>query len=153
MEIEGQLPAVKESDKIALPLRAVTEDYFKLMNLPMLGGREFRSSDEGKTVNVAIVNQAFADRYFPHGNAIGRKIWLGGRDQPGMEIVGEVSNGRTDDLTQAATPEVYLSLWQASAFSKHLVFARCPTHGQLWLQCSGSCAQWILRRPSKILRP
>ena len=76
MEIEGQPPAVKESDKTALPLRAVTEDYFKLMGLPMLGGREFRSSDEGKTANVAIVNQAFADRYFPHGNAIGRKIWL-----------------------------------------------------------------------------
>jgi putative ABC transport system permease protein len=32
-----------------------------------------------------------------------------------------VSNGRTSDLTQAAEPEFYLSLWQASAFSKHLV--------------------------------
>ena len=41
MEIEGQPPAVKESDKIAMPLRAVTEDYFKLMGLPMLGGRSF----------------------------------------------------------------------------------------------------------------
>ncbi len=121
MEIEGQPPAVKESDKTALPLRAVTEDYFKLMGLPMLGGRGVRSSDEGKTANVAIVNQAFADRYFPQGNAIGRKIWLNGRDKPGMEIVGEVSNGRTDDLTQAASPEIYLSLWQATAFSKHLV--------------------------------
>ncbi len=121
MEIEGQPPAVKESDKTALPLRAITEDYFKLMGLPMLGGRGFRSSDEGKTANVAIVNQAFADRYFPQGNAIGRKIWLNGRDKPGMEIVGEVSNGRTDDLTQAASPEIYLSLWQATAFSKHLV--------------------------------
>jgi putative ABC transport system permease protein len=121
MEIEGQPPAVKESDKTALPLRAVTEDYFKLMGLPMLGGREFRSTDEGKAANVAIVNQVFADRYFPHANAIGRKIWLRGRDQPAMEIVGEVSNGRTDDLTQAASPEIYLSLWQATAFSKHLV--------------------------------
>jgi putative ABC transport system permease protein len=121
MEIEGQPPAVKESDKTALPLRAVTEDYFKLMGLPMLGGREFRSSDDGKAANVAIVNQAFADRYFPHANAIGRKIWLNGRDKPAMEIVGEVADGRTDDLTQAASPEIYLPLWQATAFSKHLV--------------------------------
>jgi putative ABC transport system permease protein len=121
MEVEGQPPAVKESDKIALPLRAVTEDYFKLMGLPMLGGREFRSSDEDKAPSVAIVNQAFADRYFPHANAIGRKIWLRGRDKPATEIVGEVSNGRTDDLTQAASPEIYMSLWQATAFSKHLV--------------------------------
>src|SRR5216684_2778020 len=121
MEIEGQPPATKESEKTALPLRAVTEDYFKLMGVGMLGGREFRSSDEGKTINVAIVNQAFADRYFPRANAIGRKIWLDGRDKPATEIVGEVSNGRTDDLTQEASPEIYLSLWQATAFSKHLV--------------------------------
>ncbi len=121
LEIEGQPPAIKESEKTALPLRAVTEDYFKLMGVGMLGGREFRSSDEGKTLNVAIVNQAFAERYFPHGNAIGRKIWLNGRDKPATEIVGEVSNGRTDDLTQEALPEIYLSLWQATAFSKHLV--------------------------------
>jgi putative ABC transport system permease protein len=121
LEIEGQSPATKESEKTALPLRAVTEDYFKLMGVEMLGGREFRSSDEGKTLNVAIVNQAFADRYFPHANAIGRKIWLNGRDKPATEIVGEVSNGRTDDLTQDASPEIYLSLWQATVFSKHLV--------------------------------
>lgn len=121
LEIEGQPPATKESEKTALPLRAVTEDYFKLMGVGMLFGREFRSSDEGKTPTVAIVNQAFADRYFPHAYAIGRKIWLDGRDKPAMEIVGLVSNGRTDDLTQEASPEIYLSLWQATAFSKHLV--------------------------------
>ena len=121
LEIEGQPPATKESERTALPLRAVTEDYFKLMGVTLLGGREFRPGDEGKAPNVAIVNQAFADRYFPQGNAIGRKFWLNGRDKPATEIVGEVSDARTDDLTQASSPEIYLSLWQATAFSKHLV--------------------------------
>ena len=121
MEIEGQPPAVKESDKIALPLRAVTPDYFKLMGMALMGGREFRSTDDNKAPNVAIVNQAFADRYFPHGNVIGRKFWMNGRDKPATEIVGQIANGRTDDLTQAASPEVYMPLWQAQAFSKHLV--------------------------------
>jgi len=121
LEIEGQPPAVKESDRIALPLRAVTPDYFKLMSLPLMEGREFRSTDDDKAPKVAIVNQAFADHYFPHGNALGRKIWMNGRDKPGMEIVGEITNGRTDDLTQQASPEIYLPLWQATAFSKHLV--------------------------------
>jgi putative ABC transport system permease protein len=46
---------------------------------------------------------------------------MNGRNKPGTEIVGEVSNGRTDDLTQEASPEIYLPLWQAQAFSKHLV--------------------------------
>ena len=121
LDIEGQPPAVKESDKIALPLRAVTPDYFKLMGMALTEGREFRSTDDDKAPPIAIVNQAFARRYFPQGNAIGRKFWFGGRDKPGTEIVGEIANGRTDDLTQAASPEIYLPLWQANAFSKHLV--------------------------------
>jgi len=121
LEIEGQPPATKQSEKTAIPLRAVTEAYFKLMGLEILSGREFRSTDAGKAPNVAIANKAFADLYFPNGDVIGRKFWLEGRDKPGTEIVGEVSNGRTDDLTQTASPEIYLSLWQATAFSKHLV--------------------------------
>ena len=121
MDIEGQPPAVKEADKTVLPLRAVTPDYFNLMGIALTDGRQFRSSDDDKAPKVAIVNQAFAGRYFPHGNAMGRKIWFNGRDKPGIEIVGEIANGRTDDLTQRAAPEVYLPLWQATAFSKHLV--------------------------------
>ncbi len=70
---------------------------------------------------MAIVNQSFVRRYFPHGDAIGRRFWLNGRDKPGTAIVGEIANGRTDDLTREASPEIYLPLWQAGAFSKHLV--------------------------------
>jgi putative ABC transport system permease protein len=121
MDIEGQPPPAKESDKIALPLRAATPDYFKLMGLALIDGREFRSTDDGNAPNVAIVNEAFTRRFFPNSNSVGRKIWFDGRDKPGIQIVGEIANGRTDDLTQAPTPEVYLPLWQANAFSKHLV--------------------------------
>jgi putative ABC transport system permease protein len=121
MDIEGQPPAAKESDKIALPMRAATPDYFKLMGLPLIGGREFRSTDDKNAPGVAIVNRAFTHRYFPNSNSVGRKIWFGGRDKPGIQIVGEIANGRTDDLTQEPSPEVYLPLWQAQAFSKHLV--------------------------------
>jgi putative ABC transport system permease protein len=121
LEVEGQPPAIKETDKTAMPLRAITPDYFKLMGLAMLEGREFRSTDDRKAPNVAIVNQSFVDRYFPKASPVGRKFWMNGRDKPGTEIVGEVSNGRTDDLTQEASPEIYLPLWQAQAFSKHLV--------------------------------
>jgi putative ABC transport system permease protein len=121
LEIEGQPPALKESDKTALPLRAVTPDYFKLMGVGLIEGREFRFTDDDKSPQVAIVNQEFADRYFSHEDPIGRKFWMNGRNKPGTEIIGKISNSRTDDLTQKAAPEIYLPLWQANAFSKHLV--------------------------------
>jgi putative ABC transport system permease protein len=121
LEIEGQPAASKASDQISLPLRSVTQDYFKLLGLPILNGRDFRSTDIRNAPNVAVINQALADRYFPGANPIGKKLWMDGRQQPSTEIVGMVANGRTADLTQTAAPEIYLSLWQASAFSKHLV--------------------------------
>ncbi len=121
LDIEGQPAATKESDRISVPLRAVTEDYFKLLRLPIEQGRDFRSTDSGKAPGVAVVNQALADRYFPHAGAVGKKLWLDGRNKASTEIVGVVANGRTDDLTRASNPEIYLPLWQARAFSKHLV--------------------------------
>jgi putative ABC transport system permease protein len=121
MDIEGQPPAAKESDMISLPLRAVTPDYFELMGMALIDGREFRSTDDDKSPTVAIVNQAFTRRYFPNRNSVGRKLWLNGRNRPAVQIVGEIVDGRTDDLTQEPAPEVYLPLWQANAFSKHLV--------------------------------
>jgi putative ABC transport system permease protein len=121
IEIEGQPAAARETDRIAMPLRSATEGYFKLLRLPIVEGRDIRASDHRKAPAVAVVNKAFADRYFPGSSAIGRKFWTGGRDRPATEIVGVVGNSRTADLTQDAEPEIYLSLWQASAFSKHLL--------------------------------
>jgi putative ABC transport system permease protein len=121
LEIEGQPAPAKESDRIAIPLRSATEGYFQLLRLPLIEGRDIRSSDGRNAPAVAVVNKAFADRYFPGSSAVGRKFWTGGRSRPATEIIGVVANGRTADLTQNAEPEIYLSLWQASAFSKHLL--------------------------------
>jgi putative ABC transport system permease protein len=121
VEIEGQPPAAKESDRVEIPLRAVTTGYFNLMGLAIRDGRDVRPSDTQEAPRVAIVNQTLADRYFGKQNPIGKKLWLNGRQRPSTEIIGMVSNGRTDDLTQPAEPEIYLPLWQATAFSKHLV--------------------------------
>jgi putative ABC transport system permease protein len=121
LEIEGQPAPAKESDRIAIPLRSVTEGYFQLLGLPLIEGRDVRPSDNAKAPAVAVVNKAFADRYFPGTSSIGRKVWTGGRKGPATEIIGIVANSRTEDLTQTAEPEIYLSLWQATAFSKHLL--------------------------------
>jgi putative ABC transport system permease protein len=121
VEIEGQPPAIKASDRISAPLRSVTPGYFQLFGLAITDGRDFRSTDTRKAPSVAVVNQALADRYFPHGAVVGKKIWLNGRDKPATEIVGVAANGRTADLTQAPEPEIYFPLWQATPFSKDLV--------------------------------
>ena len=91
------------------------------MGVPVLDGRDLRDTDDRKAALVAVVNEAFAAKYFPGGRALGKYFWFGPRDQPGVEIVGVVANARTADLTRVPSPEVYQSLWQQSAFSKDLV--------------------------------
>jgi putative ABC transport system permease protein len=121
IELEGQPPAAKPADRLPVPFRAVTPGYFTLLGQSITEGRDFRSTDVRNAPGVAIVNQTLASRYFSGGPAIGKKIWLGSRTGPAMEIVGVVSDARTADLTRGAEPEVYFSLWQNSAFSKDLI--------------------------------
>jgi putative ABC transport system permease protein len=122
VEIEGMPPAAKASDRIQLPLRAVTPGYFAIFGQAITAGRDFRPTDVQKAPGVAIVNQALVDRYLPHTNPLGKKLWpWGGRQNSAIEIVGVVAKSRTGDLTKPAEPEVYFSLWQAQAFSKDLV--------------------------------
>jgi putative ABC transport system permease protein len=121
LDIEGQPPAAKPSDRLALPIRSVTQGYFDLLQVPLVEGRDFRSSDGRQAPRVAIINRAFAERYFKGVTPIGKKVWLGPRDQPAHQIIGVVADARTSDLTRAAEPEIYMALWQNSAFSKDLI--------------------------------
>jgi putative ABC transport system permease protein len=120
-EIEGQPAPARPADRTSLPFRSITPDYFKLLGLRIAEGREFRPTDGRDAPPVAIVNQALAAKFFPGSSAVGKKMWLRGRQNPPSEIVGVVTDGRTDDLSKAPTPEVYLSFWQNGAFSKHLL--------------------------------
>jgi putative ABC transport system permease protein len=120
-EFEGQPVAARPTDAAALPVRSVTPGYFDILRVSIAEGRDFRDSDVRDAPNVAIVNRALADRYFPGTSAVGKKVWRFGRQQPPSEIIGVVTNSRTGDLTRPPEPEIYLSLWQAGAFSKDLV--------------------------------
>src|SRR5207302_1467999 len=84
VEIEGQPPAAKASDRLSVPLRSVTPGYFQLLGLDISVGRDYRATDIRGALDVAVVNQTLADRYFPHGTAIGKKIWGNGRDRPAV---------------------------------------------------------------------
>lgn len=121
IEVQDFNPPNPNDGFVSLPLRSVTSGYFNMLNQPVLVGRDFRSSDRQGAPQVAVVNETFVERYIAGGNAIGKRIWTNGRENPPTEIVGIISDSRTNDLTAAPEPEVYLPLYQRSANSKHLV--------------------------------
>jgi putative ABC transport system permease protein len=125
LEIEGRPTPEALRGGLSFPVRSVTPDYFRALGLTLVDGRPFGASDNGKAPRVAIVNQAAVDRHFPGERALGRRLTFRGQTNL-IEIVGVLANTRTDSLTEAAKPEIYLPFWQSSAFSKHLVV---KTHG------------------------
>ena len=120
MEIVGQATSSRLADKMHLPLRSVTEDYFEALGIRLVAGRGFRASDNSDAPRVAVINETLAARYFPGADPLGRKLRFNG-DTNTVEIVGVVSNTRTEALSEAASPEIYFPLWQNGAFSKHLI--------------------------------
>jgi putative ABC transport system permease protein len=121
VEFPGQPGSSRLTDRISLPLRSVTEDYFDVMGMRLAEGRSFRDSDGPDAPRVAIVNATLAKRYYADRNAVGAHLqFAGGADKP-LEIVGVVADTRTEDLSEPAAPEIYLPFWQSGAFSKHLV--------------------------------
>ena len=54
--------------------QTVDEDFFKTLQIPMLQGRTFNDGDTDKTQEVAIIDEILAHKYFPNGDAIGKRI-------------------------------------------------------------------------------
>jgi len=118
----GTVAFVGRSDlgQVSFPLRAVTPDYFALMNMRIVAGRAFTDTDKNDAPRVVVVNQSLANRYFS-GDPVGRQMQFPGNPPRPLTIVGIVADTRTDALSQAPAPEIYLPFWQNGAFSKHLV--------------------------------
>ncbi len=88
----------------------ITPGYFATLQQPVLVGREFTAADAKGTAKVAVVNLAFAKRFFgAPQNAIGHLIGVDGRtsDKPDTAIVGVVGNIRHTDLRTELGPAVY----------------------------------------------
>jgi putative ABC transport system permease protein len=117
----GEMVFPGHADRVSVPLRSITEEYFDVMGVRMAEGRAFRSTDGRDAPRVAIINAALARRYYAGRDVVGATLAFAGSTDKPLEIVGVVADTRTEDLSVPAEPEIYLPFWQSSAFSKHLV--------------------------------
>jgi putative ABC transport system permease protein len=93
-------------------IRFVSAGYFDTMGIPLLKGRDFNERDLPDTPQVAIVNQALARKYWPSGEAIGKRISFSTRNPKWYEIVGIVGNVKHRGLDVEDKPEFYISFAQ-----------------------------------------
>jgi predicted permease len=95
----------------------VSEAYFRVLGIPLIRGRGFDERDRQGSMPVAIVNEAFANKFFANGDALGQHIKAGNPDEakPWLTIIGVVGNVSHPTLYMGydTGPCVYRPLRQA----------------------------------------
>ncbi len=109
---------------------AVDPAFFQGLSIPFVAGRNFDARDARGTAPVAIVNQAFVEKYLPGPNPIGRTFKLEsgpGRPDPTYEVIGVVGNTKYHDLREPFGPITYFA---ASQNAEPIPFLQVLIHTQ-----------------------
>ena len=126
-------------------IRVSTPDYFRAMKIPLLKGRTFSESDVGRSVNMAVVNDALARTVFPGQDPIGKQLSHFGPNDLTLEIVGVVGNVRHVGLDADPHSEIYQLLGQAQ-WPSMFVAIRTPTSDPTSLTAAAQNAVWSVNK-------
>jgi putative ABC transport system permease protein len=123
-------------DRISMPLTsdAVTPDFFSAMKIPLVRGRWFDAHDRTGSLPVTIVNQTMADRYWPNGDPLGKRITFDAPTRPNARwytIVGVVADTRRAGADRPVFTESYYPLAQAPSRTMQILFRGSGTRTAL----------------------
>jgi predicted permease len=123
--VEGYTPADGEENPHAR-MRIVAPGFFSVLGVPLLDGREFTSDDRRDAEPVAIISQSVAQRLFPNGEAVNRKVWwteaLFGKPEP-RRIVGIVADVDDENVVRGPALTIYQPLEQVGFAGRLFVHA------------------------------
>jgi putative ABC transport system permease protein len=113
--IEGR-PAASASEAPAADLQIVSGAYFDVLKIPIVAGRFFGDSDNAASARVVMINQSMAIRFWPSGDALGKRFKLGAADspEPWATVVGIVGDARQNWWQSTTLPVIYQPYLQSS---------------------------------------
>jgi putative ABC transport system permease protein len=109
---DGAARSIPGSQPIARII-AVDTGYIASMGLMLREGRNFTMQDNATSPRVALVNEAFARQHFADGNATGQRVTLLGGSSVTRDIVGVLSDVRTEGLESEPVAEIYIPYFQS----------------------------------------
>ena len=121
----------------------VAPGYFATMKIPLVEGRDFTARDDRAAPPVAIVNQAFVEKYLSGRYPLGRRLGSLGRT---LTIVGVVRNSKYQRIDEGAQPCLYAPLEQ---------FYRANYRIAAHVRTSGPAEAWLpaVRREVRSVDP
>ncbi|MGE4082091.1 MAG: ABC transporter permease [Vicinamibacterales bacterium] len=93
--------------------RRVSAGYFRTMRIPLLRGRVFDDGDDERTASVAVVNEAFARKYWPDADPVGTRIRITSGPYGWSEVIGVVGDVREVGLDRPAKPMLFVPYHRA----------------------------------------
>jgi len=109
-------PEPAPGDKPTTEVRPVTPGFFSTMGIPLIAGRDFRSSDTLDSPLVAVIGETLARRYLSGENPIGKRLHVNVGREGGMlvEVVGIVGDIKMTSLDTETRPAIYIPHTQLS---------------------------------------
>jgi predicted permease len=113
IKVEGYVPS--QSGDSESPSDRVGPNYFSVLKIPIIAGREMDARDAANAHRVAVINQSMARFYFGSANPLGRKITIDdpGLADPNLEVVGVAADARDQSLRGKARRRMYMPLVQS----------------------------------------
>jgi ABC-type antimicrobial peptide transport system permease subunit len=108
-------------------IRIVSSGFFNVLGIPIYGGRDFTADDRRNGEAVVVVSKSLADRMFPNGDAINRRMWwvdpyFGPKPMP-RRIVGIVGDVDDQNIVKGSAMTVYHPLQQMGFAGRLFVHA------------------------------
>ncbi len=115
-----------ENERRSISYTYVTEGYFEAMGVRFVEGRSLRRGDDENAAPVLVVNQRFAERFWPGESAIGKVVETAGQE---WEVVGVVETGKYQRLGENPTEFMFIPKRQRF-YSGTTLVARTPSDPQ-----------------------
>jgi putative ABC transport system permease protein len=113
----------------SVQFRMVSPGYFRALKIALQQGRDFDESDNATGPPVAIVNEAFTQRFFKGQNPFAQQLSVGrGANDPLRQIVGVAGDAKQMGLDQDALPTVFVPLAQLPDKLLAIIQAFTPAH-------------------------
>ena len=127
--IDGREPEPAGRRGPVASFNAVSPDYFRTLKIPFLQGREFNDRDNADSEPVAVVSSAFAAKYWPGQDAIGKRFKrdpknAGGEPSNWITIVGIVAPTLQGQFDSDSPPQVYTPHMQQNGMFRMTLFTQ-----------------------------
>lgn len=94
-------------------MMTVSPGFFETMDIPILSGRGFNTSDTADAPGVVMLNAAAAAEYFPNENALGQRLGFSPTENANLEVIGILGDTKYSSVRDAAPPTMYRPHTQA----------------------------------------